>query len=464
MALPPRAGKASLGAILVTLFLSAMDQTIVGTALPRIVAELQGFALYAWVFTAYMLTSTVTVPIAGKLGDLYGRRSVLLAGIAVFLAASVLGAVAGSMPVLVLARGLQGVGSGVITANAFALIGDLFSPAERGRYTGLFSGVYALASVAGPLLGGAITDGWSWRGVFLVNLPIGVVASVVLVLALPKEQRRGEVRPLDWLGALTLVGAVTPLMLALAQGKGGQEMVPSALRGPALVLAVVMLAAFVVVERRAPEPIVPLGLFRRSVFALAIAIAFIAGAALYAGGVFVPLFMQGVRNSSATDAGLVLTPMTAVLVIGSIASGQLVTRTGKYRWIAISGLVLATAGLYPLSRLSPETTPLQIMVCMGLVGLGLGLTLPSLSLAAQNAVEHRHLGVSSSLPQFARTLAGTLGVALLGALMERNRADGLAPALGTVFLVATGIMGSAALLSLLLRDIPLRRTREGEQR
>ncbi len=454
----PQGRKAILSAIVLTLFLSAMDQTIVGTALPRIVADLAGLHMYSWVFTAYMLAYALAVPIGGKLGDQLGRKVMMLAGIALFLAASALGGLARSMEVLVLARGLQGLGGGCISASASALVGDLFPPSERGRYTGLLSGVYALASVVGPLLGGVVADHWSWRGIFLINLPLGLVAIGVLARLPVTAHRRG--RALDWLGALALIGVIVPLMLAVPAREGSAEQAMPSIRLLPLLVGALMLAVFVLVERRAQEPIVPLALFRRPVFALCIATTFISGPALYVGGIFIPLFMQDVLHSSASAAGVVMMPMMLVLVVGSIIGGQLVSRTGVYRWISVCGLALSTVGMFALSRLSPSTTPSFIMAALALIGFGYGLTLPTLSLAAQNAVEHRHLGVSVSLPSFARNLSGTLGVALFGALMARRLDEGLAPAVAHVFLVATGVLATATVMSFFLQDLPLRRTNE----
>lgn len=454
----PQGRKAILSAIMLSLFLSAMDQTIVGTALPRIVADLSGLHLYSWVFTAYMLAYTIAVPIGGKLGDLLGRKVMMLAGISLFLAASTLGGIARSMEVLVLARGLQGLGGGCISASSSALVGDLFPPSERGRYTGLLSGVFALASLVGPILGGVVADHWSWRGIFLINLPLGLIA--IGVLARLPGMARHHGRSLDWLGALTLIGAIVPLMLAVPAREGSAEHAATSIRLLPLLVGVLMLGFFVLVERRASEPIVPLELFRRPVFALCIATAFVSGPALYVGGVFIPLFMQGVLRSSASATGMVMMPMMLVLVVGSIIGGQLVSRTGVYRWISVCGLALSTAGTFALSRLNPSTTPSFIMAALALIGFGYGLTLPTLSLAAQNAVEHRHLGVSVSLPSFARNLSGTLGVALFGALMARRLEEGIAPAVAHVFLVATGVLATATFMGFFLQDLPLRRTNE----
>jgi predicted MFS family arabinose efflux permease len=271
-------------------------------------------------------------------------------------------------------------------------------------------------------------------------------------------RRRG--RSLDWLGALALIGAVVPLMLAVPAREGSAAQGVPSVRLLPLLVGVLMLGGFLLIERRAREPIVPLALFRKPVFALCIATAFVSGPALYVGGIFIPLFMQGVLHSSASAAGMVMMPMVLVLVLGSILGGQLVSRTGVYRWLSVCGLALSTSGMFALSRLNPSTTPPFIMAALAFIGFGYGLTLPTLSLAAQNAVEHRHLGVSVSLPSFARNLSGTLGVALFGALMARRLGEGMAPAVAHVFLVATGILATATFMGFFLKDVPLRHTNE----
>jgi EmrB/QacA subfamily drug resistance transporter len=450
-----------VGALLGAVFLSAIDQNIVGTALPRIAAELEGMHLYAWVFTAYMLASTLTVPIAGKLGDLRGRRRVLLAGIAIFVAGSILAGAAPSMLALIAGRAVQGMGAGAMTSSAFALVGDLFPPAERGRFMGLFSGVYALAGLIGPLAGGAIADHLGFRAVFLLNVPLGLGVAAVIAAVLRAPARRPQSGPLDWLGAVTLVVGLVPLLLALPSRDGSAA--AAQVRLPALALSAVSLAFFFVIERRAEEPVVPLGLFRSRVFATAIGATFLSGAGLYASGLFVPLFLQGVLHRSATTAGLALVPMTAALVLGSIVGGQVITRLGTYRWLSVAGLCAASAGTYALSFLDPAATLGVIMLDMGVLGLGLGLTLPALSLAAQNAAPQRHLGVSTSLSQMARTLGGSIGVALFGALLAQRLGAGLVPALSRIFVVAASLLAGAAALAALLEDLPLRQKNDNEE-
>lgn len=414
-----------MGAVMLGLFLSAMDQTIVGTAMPRIIAELSGLKLYAWVFTSYMLASTTFVPIVGKLGDIYGRKIFFLTGIVIFLIGSVLCGVSQNMVQLIVFRGIQGIGGGFIFANAFAIIADLFPPAERGKYVGLMSGGFGLASVLGPLIGGGITDHLHWRWVFYVNIPLGLMALVVLALVLPKSERHDATRRLDYPGAVTLAAAIAPMLLAFSWAG-----VDYAWTSPQVVLplafSALMAAAFFMIETRADEPIVPFSLFRNPIFAVCTAVTFVSGAAMFSASVYIPLFMQGVLNFSATNAGLVLTPMTIAMVCGSAIGGQVISRTGRYKVLTVSGLTLATVGLFLMSTLTRGSSQVTGMQYMALLGFGLGLSFPTLVLATQNAVPHRMMGLTTSLNQFARSTGGTIGVAIMGSILTRRLNDELA--------------------------------------
>lgn len=417
-------------AVMLGLFLSAMDSTIVGTAMPRIIAELSGLKLYSWVFTSYMLASTTSVPIVGKMGDIYGRKRFFLAGIVVFLAGSILSGTSQSMTQLIVFRGVQGLGGGFIFANAFAIVGDMFPPAERGRYTGVMSGVFGVASVIGPLVGGAITDNLSWRWVFYVNIPLGLAALAVISIVLPESTKRAAGRKLDYLGAIALAAAVAPLLLGFswAGNEYGWTAPPVV---ASFAMSGVMLVVLLFIEAGAAEPIVPLSMFRNKIFAVAVAASFISGVGLFAGSVYIPLFMQGVLHFSATNAGLVTTPMMVAMVCGSMIGGQVVSRTGKYKWISVLGMGIAATGMYLLSTLAPDSGQAAGMGDMAVLGFGLGFTLPTLTLAAQNAVPYSMLGVSSAFVQFSRSVGGTIGVAIMGSVMtqrlDHHLAHGLSP-------------------------------------
>ncbi len=452
---------AILGAVMLGLFLSAMDQTVVGTALPRIIADLSGLELYAWVFTSYMLASTTVVPIVGKMGDIFGRKNFFLAGIIIFLVGSMLCGLSQSMLQLIIFRGIQGIGGGFIFANAFAIIGDLFAPAERGKYAGLMSGVFGIASVLGPLIGGGITDHLDWRWVFYVNIPLGIAAFVVIALVLPASEHRDAQQPLDYAGAVALAAAIVPLLLGFSWA--GNDYAWSSVQVVAtLSFAALMLAAFVVIEDRAKDPIVPLWLFRNPIFAVCTAATFVSGAAMFSSSVYIPLFMQGVLNFSATNAGLVLTPMTLGLVGGSILGGQIISRSGRYKWLTVIGFAIATTGMFLLSRMDAGSSQFSGMRSMAVLGFGLGLSFPALVLATQNAVPYTMLGITTSLNTFARSVGGTIGVAILGSFLTRRLNDELAAGLPPEVADAapTPLLASLRNPRLLLDDGALARVRD----
>jgi len=417
-----------MGAVMLGLFLSAMDQTIVGTALPRIIAELSGLELYAWVFTSYMLASTTVIPIVGKMGDIFGRKRFFIAGIAVFLVGSVLCGMSQSMVQLIIFRGLQGVGGGMMFANAFAIVGDLYPPAERGKYAGLMSGVFGIASVLGPLIGGYITDNLDWRWVFYVNLPLGGLALFVLWVVLPGQDARREDRSVDYLGAAALAATIAPLLLAFSWA-GSEYAWTSPQVLTTFAIAAFMAGVFVLAERRAKEPVIPFQLFRNDIFAVSTAVTFVTGAGMFAGSVYIPLFMQGVLGFSATNSGLVMMPMTVAMVCGSMISGQLVSRTGHYRWISPIGLAVATSGMFLLSTMNENSSQQLGMAGMATLGFGLGLSFPPLMLAAQNAVPFSLMGSTTSLNTFARSVGGTIGVAIMGSVLTRRLNEELAAGL-----------------------------------
>jgi EmrB/QacA subfamily drug resistance transporter len=419
---------AILGAVMLALFLSAMDQTIVGTALPRVIADLSGLELYSWVFTSYMLCSTTFVPIIGKMGDIYGRKQFLIGGVVIFLIGSMLCGMSQSMEQLIVFRGVQGLGGGLIFANSFAMLGDLFDPIERGKYAGLMSSVFGLASIIGPLVGGFITDNFDWRWVFYVNIPLGIAALIVLATVLPASPGKRSELPVDYAGAIVLAIAIAPMLLAFSWAGTDYAWTSPQVVG-LLCISAAALAAFLIIELRAPDPVVPLSLFKNRVFAVCTAAAFVSGAAMFAGSVYIPLFMQGVLGFSATNAGLVLTPMTIAMVAGSTTAGQLISRTGKYKWMTVGGLVCATCGLLALSWMTASSSQLHGMISMSIVGLGLGLSFPTLVLATQNAVPHSMMGVTTSLNQFARSVGGTIGVAIMGSILIRRLNDELAAGL-----------------------------------
>jgi EmrB/QacA subfamily drug resistance transporter len=411
------------------LLLSALDQTIVGTALPRIVAELQGFEHYAGVTTAYLLASTAVVPIVGKLSDLYGRKLFFLGGVLLFLAASLLCGLAQDMPQLIAFRGLQGLGAGVISVMVFTVVGDLFPPARRGRIQGVFGAIFGLASVVGPLLGGYLTDQLSWRWVFLVNLPVGLLALAALVVLFPNVRPPRREHAIDYRGAVCLVLALVPLMLALSLG-GHQYGWDSAPIVGLVLFGLVMGALFVWQERRAAEPVIPLSLFGNSIVSISLASSTLIFMGMFGTILFIPLFIQAVIGASATTSGTILMPMTGGMIVGSTLAGQLVSRTGKYRLVALAGVGLTTIGMLLLTRLDPASTYLDAIRDTVVMGLGLGATMPIFTLVVQNAVPYAQLGTATAVTQLSRSIGGMLGAAVFGSLLVNRFGPAFGGSLG----------------------------------
>lgn len=404
-----------LAGVLLSLFLSSLDQTIVSTALPRIVADLRGIELLAWVSTSYLLASTAMVPIYGKLSDIYGRKLILLFGIVVFLIGSVLCGLSQSMLQLVIFRGVQGFGAAALTSTAFAIPADLFAPAERARYMGLFGAVFGLASVIGPFVGGLLTDTFSWHWVFFVNLPVGLVALGFIATKLPRLHS-GVRSKIDYAGAVTLLLAVVPLLLALTLDKSAHSWTSPLILG-LLATSAAGLVLFLVAERRATAPILPLHLFRNRTFALTSMIGVTVGATLFAAIFFLSLYLVNVLGVSATQAGTTLIPLTLSLVLGSIISSQIVQRTGRYKLIIITGMVVIVAALWWLTTLRIDTGLWMVRLRMVALGLGLGPALPMLNLAMQNAVPREDVGAATASRQFFQQIGQVVGSAVFGAVL-----------------------------------------------
>ena len=418
-----RALRIVFAALMLGMFLAALDQTIVSTALPTIVGDLGGLNHLSWVVTSYLLASTISTPIYGKLGDMRGRKPIFLAAIVIFLIGSMLAGLSQTMGELIGFRALQGIGAGGLMVSAQAVIGDIVPPRERGRYMGLIGSVFAVASVAGPLLGGFLVENLSWRWVFYVNMPVGAVAIVIvwsrLHLHTPTIRHR-----IDYLGAALLSGCVGALIMLTTWGGSEYAWGSTTIVGLGIAGAT-LLAAFLWWETRAPEPILPLALFRSSVFSVACAMGFAIGMAMFGAIIFIPLFLQLVYGASPTSSGLRLLPLMAGLLVASIASGRVISRIGRYKMFPIAGTAILIGGMYLLSLLGVGTAPWLASVYMLVVGVGIGLVMQVLVLVVQNDVQPKDIGVATSTATFFRSVGGAFGVAVFGTIFAVRLADQL---------------------------------------
>lgn len=425
--LTPKRRNAVLFAVLLGLFLSALDQNIVGTALPRIVTDLQGNGLYTWVVTAYLLTSTITVPLYGKLSDVYGRKILLFVGITIFLVGSLLSGLSQNMTELILFRGLQGLGAGALFPIALAVIGDLFTPRERGRYQGLFGAVFGLSFILGPFIGGYLTDNISWHWVFYVNMPVGFAALAVIAVALPNfHPNTGiTVRDLDYLGIALFTGGVVPLLLGLtnkgltnSHGQLNNWTDPTV--GGLIVLSVVLLAAFLMVERRAKQPIIPLELFKNRTYAATNLATFVVAFGMFASIIFIPRFYQSVKGISATQSGYMIWPLLIGLIGGSVGTGILISRMGRYKVVMLVSMVILIIGSYLMTHLTTTTGNWALWSWMFLMGLGIGPSMAGFTVVVQNSAPPKQLGAATSTLTFLRQVGGSVGLAIAGTLFSQE--------------------------------------------
>jgi EmrB/QacA subfamily drug resistance transporter len=405
---------------MLAMFLGALDQTIVGTAMPRIISDLGGFSQYTWVTTAYIITSAVTVPITGKLTDIYGRKFFYLGGLVIFILGSVLCGLSQTMNQIIIFRGLQGIGAGVIMANAFTVVGDLFPPAARGKYQGFISAVFGVSSIVGPTLGGYITDSLSWHWVFFVNVPLGLIVIILFIFFFPNFRPDNLKHSIDYPGVVLLILGVVPLMLALSWGGVEYEWGSPQIIGM-FVFSAVAVAVFLWVEYRSKEPIVPLSIFKDRIVSISSVMIFLTAAGMFGSIIFLPLFFQGVLGASATSSGNFVTPMMLGVVFGSAISGQLLSRAGgHYRIQGAFGLAIMAFGMWLLSGMTMDTTNGTAVRNMVITGFGLGVTMPLYMLAVQNAVPYSILGAATSTTAFFRSIGGSVGLAVFGSVMNNR--------------------------------------------
>jgi len=416
--------------VMASLFLVALDQTIIATALGKIVEEFNAFSSLSWIVTAYLITTTITVPIAGKLSDLFGRRNILLIGVAIFVAASLMSGLSGSINDLIIWRAVQGIGGGIITANAFTIVGDLFAARERGRWQGLIGAVFGLASVVGPLLGGWLTDGHGllgittdWRWTFYINVPIGVVAFILIAIYTPALRHAAKAK-IDYIGAALLSVALATLILAVDNTENIFADLMSATGLSLAGLRVIMFgivalstAGFIYAEHKASQPILPLQFFKNRNYVMVLTISMLFGAAFMGSILYLTQFNQQVFGASPTDSGLMLLPMVAGIMISSIVSGQIISRTGRYKIFMQVGFIVATGAMIALTFLSPSLSYAYEAAVIVVLGLGMGVAMPVLNLAIQNEVEQKDLGVATSSSQLFRSLGSTVGTAVFGAML-----------------------------------------------
>ncbi|HUZ89383.1 MAG TPA: MDR family MFS transporter [Candidatus Acidoferrales bacterium] len=425
LAIDHRARMAVLGAVMLTMFLSALDQTVVGTALPRIVTDLNGSELYVWVVTAYLLTSTITIPVYGKFSDVYGRKVMLLIGVCLFLVGSWMSGFSQTMGQLIAFRSIQGLGAGAIMPVAMAVIGDLFTPRERGRYQGLFGAVFGLSFLVGPFIGGWITDNINWHWVFYVNVPFGIAALVALVTLLPNVRReRASVRTLDYPGIVVFMAAVVPLLVGLTN-KGTLNTATGQLYnwtdpgvGGLILIGLVLLPVFVFVESRAREAIIPLDLFANRDYSISMAAVFLFGVAMFTAVIFMPRFYQTVRGISATASGYYIWPILVGLMGGSIGAGQIISRTGRYKWLMSSSAVALLIGAFLLTHLVATTPDWTLWFWLLILGLGIGPSMAGFTVIVQSFVPLSRMGVATSTLTFLRQIGATIGLAIAGTVFS----------------------------------------------
>lgn len=410
--------------VMSAMLLAALDQTIIATAMPKIVQEFNGLEYLSWVFTAYLLASTVVVPISGKLSDIYGRKSFYIVSIIIFLIGSILSGFSQNMIQLIIFRAIQGIGGGAIMSNSFTIIGDLFPPSERGKWQGMLGGVFGLSSVLGPMLGGWLTDYASWRWTFFINMPVGALALGLIISLMPKFASTIKNKILDYKGSISLTLGLTALLLGLVWG-GSQYAWNSIQIIGLFIISVISLFVFGLIEKKAKEPILPLNLFKNPIFSVSMFAVFIIGIGMFGAILYIPLFAQIVLGISAANSGTILTPLMLGLISASVVSGQIISRTGKYKTLTLVGLTIIPIAMFLLSTMDSHTAQFALIIKTIFIGIGLGITMPVFTIVVQNAFDHSKLGVATASTQLFRSIGGTVGVAVMGGILNNSLASKL---------------------------------------
>ncbi|HUX22267.1 MAG TPA: MDR family MFS transporter [Spirochaetia bacterium] len=408
----------ALGAVMLTMFFSSLDQTIVATAMPTVIGDLKGFSIYAWVFTAYIMATSVTIPIYGRLSDIYGRKPFYVFGLVMFMIGSAISGQAQTMMELIIARAIQGIGGGAMMSMPQATIGDIFNPKERGRWMGLIMSIFGLASIVGPFVGGWITDNWGWRWIFYINLPFGVLAAIAVWIVLPRVRTDHKTR-IDWTGSLLMVAGLIPILLAFTWAGNDYPWGSWQILG-LFAAGVVLLFFFVVNENHVKDPIISAHLFSNPIFSVALVIGLLVSMAFFGAIMFLPLFVQSVVGLSPQNSGVVLTPMMLTFILGAVIGGQLISRTGKYKLQAIIGTGVMIIGTILLRTMGTATTWPSVVINMLVMGIGVGSVMPLLNVAVQNAFPYKIMGVVNSTQQFVRSLGGVIAAPVLGTIMANG--------------------------------------------
>lgn len=449
-------------AIMSAMLFASLNMTIIGTVLPKIVSVLGGMEHFSWVFTIYMLTSSVVAILVGRISDIYGRKPFILTGIGIFMAGTFMAGLSENMIQLIIYRGIQGIGGGMIMSTSFTAVGDLFPPRERGKWQGIMGAAFGVSSVVGPTLGGYIVDHLDWHWVFWVFLPFGLFAFAMIWKLFPSVSVSSDKKnAVDYVGSLFLTLIIVPLLLAFSWGGSKYEW-SSPLIIILLASSLLSLLIFIMVEKKVSSPVLPLSLFSNSIFTLSNMINFLTGMGMFGSVMYIPLYVQNVQGVSATQSGFITTPMMITMVITSAIVGQIISKTGKYKLLGVVGMVVMALGMGLLSTLSDHTKIFMIVIYVMIVGIGLGASFPVYTLTVQNGVSHRLIGVATSSVQLFRQIGGTIGVSIMGTIMTQQIAHGMSVAISRAFLFGLLIVLFAVAASLFLKEIPLRTSNQEE--